>query len=148
VTAEDVVRLLGLISHPEGGWYAETHRDRSADGGRGASTAIYYLLKAGELSAWHKIDADEVWHWYAGAPMVLTISPDGHDAHARHLGADLARGQRPQILVPAGHWQTAESLGAWTLVGCTVAPAFSFDGFELAPSDWRPTPRPPKRAPP
>lgn len=88
------------------------------------------------------MDAAEVWHWYAGAPLVLTISPNGHDASAHRLGPDLLGGERPQLVVPAGHWQTATSLGAWTLVGCTVAPGFRFEGFELAPPDWRPTPRP------
>jgi predicted cupin superfamily sugar epimerase len=106
-------------------------------------TAIYYLLRAGEHSHWHRVDAAEIWHFYAGAPLVLTVSSNGHDAHAQVLGTEFAAGQRPQIVVPAGHWQTAESLGAWTLAGCTVGPAFEFAGFELAPPDWRPTPRAP-----
>ena len=139
--AEEVVRLLDLAPHPEGGWFRETFRETADEGARGASTAIYYLLGAGDVSAWHRVDAAEVWHWYAGAPLVITVSPNGHDAEARHLGPDLALGQRPQIVVPAKHWQTAVSLGAWTLVGCTVAPAFQFEGFEMAPADWRPTPR-------
>ena len=96
--------------------------------------------RAGHLAD-HRVDAAEVWHYYAGAPLVLTQSPNGHDAHAAHLGPDILGGQHPQIVVPAHHWQTATSLGAWTLVGCTVAPAFDFAGFELAPPDWRPTPR-------
>lgn len=141
MSADDVVRLLGLERHPEGGWYRETFRDERQAGGRAASTAIYYLLAVGEVSEWHRVDAAETWHFYAGAPLVLTVSPDGHDAEARHLGGDLAAGQRPQIVVPAGWWQTATSLGAWTLVGCTVAPGFDFAGFELAPPDWRPVPR-------
>ena len=140
MTAEEVIALLDLKPHPEGGHFRETFRD-APDGGRGASTAIYYLLKAGEVSHWHRVDAAEVWHWHAGAPLVLTLSPNGHDAEARHLGPELRTGQRPQLVVPAGHWQTATSLGAWTLVGCTVAPAFRFEGFELAPPGWRPTPR-------
>jgi uncharacterized protein len=141
--AEDVVRQLALAPHPEGGFYRETFRDAQADAhGRAASTAIYYLLGIGEVSDWHRVDAAEVWHFYAGAPLVITVSPNGHDAQAHHLGPDLAQGQRPQFVVPAGHWQTATSLGAWTLVGCTVAPGFTFDGFEMAPSGWRPTPRP------
>jgi len=140
--AADVIRLLELRPHPEGGHYRETFRDPDPTGGRGFSTAIYYLLEAGELSAWHRVDAAELWHWYAGAPLVLTISPNGQDAASHRLGPDLAQGERPQVVVPAGHWQTAESLGRWTLVGCTVAPAFRFEGFELAPADWRPTPRP------
>lgn len=145
MTADEVVRRLHLQPHPEGGYYRETFRDERVDAsGRPVSTAIYYLLGLGDVSEWHRIDAAEVWHHYAGAPLVMTLSPDGHDAEARHLGPDLARGQVPQILVPAGWWQTSTSLGAWTLVGCTVAPGFDFAGFELAPPGWRPTPRPPR----
>ncbi len=139
--ADAVIAELGLAAHPEGGHYRETYRHRPDGGGRGACTAIYYLLKAGEISRWHRVDAVEIWHWYAGAPLVLTISENGQDTQARHLGPELAAGQRPQAVVPAGAWQTAESLGAWTLVGCTVAPAFEFSGFELAPEDWRPAPK-------
>ena len=139
---EDVVKLLGMAPHPEGGYFVETFRD-APEGGRGHSTAIYYLLGAGDCSAWHRVkDASEVWHHYAGAPLALTISSNGYDATAHRLGTDLAAGERPQVVVPAGHWQTAESLGRWTLVGCTVAPGFDFEGFEMAPPDWRPTPRP------
>jgi predicted cupin superfamily sugar epimerase len=142
LTARDVIRLLDLERHPEGGWYRETWRDPATDAaGRSRGTAIYYLLDAGETSEWHRVDAAEIWHWHAGAPLVLTLSPNGNDASAYHLGPDLAAGQRPQLVVPAGHWQTATSLGAWTLVGCTVSPGFTFDGFELAPPDWRPVPR-------
>ena len=140
--ASDIIRLLDLEPHPEGGHYRETFRDgRAVADGRAASTAIYYLLAAGECSEWHRVDAAEIWHFYAGSPLVLTVSPDGHDAAARHLGPEIARGQSPQLVVPAGQWQTATSLGAWTLVGCTVAPGFDFAGFELAPPDWRPVPR-------
>lgn len=129
--------------HPEGGWYVETYRHTAEDGSRGAVTQIYYLLEVGEVSAWHRVtDATEIFHWYAGAPLVLTLSPNGHDAEAHTLGGDVLGGQKPQVVVPANWWQTAESLGHWTLVGCTVAPAFSFDSFEMAPPDWRPTPRP------
>lgn len=144
LTAADVIRLLGLQPHPEGGQYRETFRDPRTVDGRSVSTAIYYLLGVGEVSEWHRIDAAEIWHWHGGAPLVVTVSPNGHDASAHHLGPDLAGGQRPQIVVPAGAWQTATSLGAWTLVGCTVAPGFSFEGFELAPPGWRPMPRPPR----
>ncbi len=140
-TARDLIAKLDLKPHPEGGYYSETFRD-APDGGRGHSTAIYYLLEAGDLSAWHRVnDAAEVWHYYAGDPLVITISPDGHDATAIHLGPDVMAGQRPQVVVPAGHWQTAESLGRFTLVGCTVAPGFEFAGFEMAAPDWRPAPR-------
>jgi uncharacterized protein len=140
--AEEIVRLLELSPHPEGGWYRETFRDPAVDAaGRSRSTLIYFLLAAGDVSAWHRVDAVEVWHWYAGGPLVLTLSPDGHDAQAHHLGPALRTGQRPQCVVPTGWWQTATSLGAWTLVGCTVAPGFDFAGFEMAPPDWRPVPR-------
>ena len=136
-----IIQALGMQPHPQGGHYVETFRDTPPDGGRGRCTAIYYLLQVGEYSHWHRVDAVEIWHWYAGAPLALTISDNGHDARALHLGPEIAAGQRPQGVVPADAWQTAESLGAWTLVGCTVAPAFSFEGFELAPPDWRPVPR-------
>ncbi|WP_293868120.1 cupin domain-containing protein [uncultured Alsobacter sp.] len=142
LTAAEIVRMLDLSPHPEGGWYRETFRDPAVDAnGRSRSTLIYFLLGTGDVSEWHRVDAVEVWHWYAGAPLVLTLSPDGHDAQAHHLGPFLKTGQRPQRVVPAGWWQTATSLGAWTLVGCTVAPGFDFAGFELAEPGWRPTPR-------
>lgn len=138
----DVVRLLDLKPHPEGGYYRETFRDAATDAdGRAHSTLIYYLLGVGDVSDWHRVDVAEVFHWYAGAPLVMTLSPNGHDASAHHLGNDLKAGQRPQLVVPAGCWQTATSLGAWTLVGCTVAPGFRFEGFEMAPPGWRPMPR-------
>lgn len=139
--ADEVIAQLELKAHPEGGWYRETFRDTTTQGGRGHSTAIYYLLKAGEHSHWHRVDAAEVWHWYAGGPLVITTSPNGHDAQAQRLGTNLAAGERPQIVVPANHWQTAEPLGRWTLVGCTVAPGFDFAGFYMAEADWRPLPR-------
>ena len=142
LSAAEIVRRLALAPHPEGGHYRETFRDERLDAeGRAMSSAIYYLLDVGETSEWHRVDAAETWHFYAGAPLVLTVSPNGHDAYAHRLGPDLAAGQRPQLVVPAGQWQSATSLGAWTLVGCTVAPAFRFEGFELAPADWRPMPR-------
>ncbi|MEM6664835.1 MAG: cupin domain-containing protein [Pseudomonadota bacterium] len=142
-SAAEIIRLLDLKPHPEGGHYRETFRDPMASDGRSVSTAIYYLLDLGDVSAWHRVDATEVWHWYAGAPLALTLSPNGHDATAHRLGPALETGERPQVIVPAGHWQTAESLGHWTLVGCTVAPGFQFEGFEMAPPDWRPVPRTP-----
>ncbi|MBB6249805.1 cupin domain-containing protein [Nitrospirillum iridis] len=137
--ADAIIRLLGLHPHPEGGHYVETYRHAPADGGRGASTAIYFLLRAGERSHWHRVrDADEVWHWHAGAPLRLSLSADGVITTDLILGVDLSAGQRPQGVVPADHWQAAESLGDWTLVGCTVAPAFEFRAFEMAPPDWAP----------
>ena len=142
LSAAEVIKLLDLKPHPEGGHYRETWRDTRTDGdGRAASTLIYFLLDAGDVSDWHRVDAAEVWHWYAGGPLVITVSANGHDAEAHYLGADLKAHQRPQFVVPQGWWQTATSLGAWTLVGCTVAPGFDFKGFELAPPGWRPTPR-------
>lgn len=136
--AAAVIGLLGLRPHPEGGHYRETFRDDSGPDGRGAVTAIYYLLAAGEVSHWHRIDAVETWHWYAGAPLALETA--GHDREPKvdRLGPDLAAGQRPQAVVPAHVWQSARSLGAWSLMGCAVAPAFRFEGFELAPPDWTP----------
>lgn len=142
--ALSIVKTLDLKPHPEGGWYRESFRDPQRDeSGRARSTAIYYLLEAGETSEWHRVrDAAEVWHWYAGAPLVITVSENGHDASAHRLGPAFARDEMPQFVVPAGWWQTATSLGEFTLVGCTVAPGFSFDSLEMAPKDWRPTPRP------
>ncbi len=141
LTAAEVIARLDLKPHPEGGHYRETFRDPRETEGRSVSTAIYYLLDTGETSEWHRVDAAEIWHHYAGAPMVISVSPNGHDASAHHLGTDLAAGQRPQFVVPANCWQSATSLGAWTLVGCTVAPGFVFSAFEMAPPNWRPTPR-------
>lgn len=145
LSPEDVAKLLDLAPHPEGGFFRETFRDENPDG-RDHSTAIYYLLGTGDVSAWHRVDAVEIWHWHAGAPLALTVSENGHDAASHRLGPDLAAGERPQLVIPKMAWQTATSLGAWTLVGCTVAPGFEFSGFEMAPPDWRPTPRPPRRA--
>ena len=137
-SSDDIIRALRLAPHPEGGHFAETWR-QGADGGRGAMTAIYYLLKAGERSAWHRVtDADEIWHWYAGAPLILDISANGNGKTSHQLGPDIANGQRPQIVIPAGHWQAAESMGDWTLAGCTVGPGFIFDSFEMAPEGWQP----------
>lgn len=138
--ADAIIRLLGLTPHPEGGYFRETFRDcaNATPDGRAASTAIYFLLKAGERSHWHKVDAAEVWHWHAGAALLLGIAAPGEQARSERLGADLGAGERPQAVVPAGHWQQAESLGAWTLVGCTVAPGFTFAGFEMAAEDFLP----------
>ncbi|MEM6382713.1 MAG: cupin domain-containing protein [Pseudomonadota bacterium] len=140
---QEIVRILDLAPHPEGGFYRETFRDHAQTDGRSVGTAIYFALGVGDCSAWHRVDAAEIWHWYAGSPLALTMSANGHDAEAHRLGPNLARSERPQLVVPAGWWQTAESLGEWTLVGCTVAPGFEFEGFEMAPPDWRPVPRTP-----
>lgn len=138
LTARAVIEALGLERHPEGGWFTETFRDPQG-GERGHSTAIYYLLEAGEVSRWHRVrDAAEVWHFHAGAPLALSLSVDGEDVVEHVLGTDLAGGERPQLVVPAGCWQSAETMGAFSLVGCTVAPGFSFDAFQLADPSWRP----------
>ena len=138
LAAADVIRLLELMPHPEGGHFRETFRDQRSDGGRAASTAIYFLLAAGDVSHWHRVDAVEVWHWHAGAPLELAIAALRDAPNRIRLGNDLDAGERPQAVVPAGHWQSAKSLGAWTLVGCTVAPGFDFAGFELAPPGFEP----------
>lgn len=138
MTANEMIAALGLQPHPEGGHYRETWRAPETDGERGAGTAIYYLLAAGERSHWHRIDAAELWHFYAGAPLRLSISPAGTSTAEIMLGTDIAAGERPQGIVPPGAWQSAVSTGAWSLVGCTVAPAFRFDTFELAPAGWAP----------
>ena len=138
MTADEIIAALRMQPHPEGGYYVETWRHLPADGGRGAGTAIYYLLQAGERSHWHRVDAAEIWHWYAGAPLDLSLSPDGVTVEVASLGNDLAAGARPQMLVPAGMWQSAASTDAWTLVGCTVSPAFEFAGFEMAVPGWEP----------
>lgn len=138
LSAADVIALLGLKPHPEGGHFREMFRDPgTAEGARAASTAIYYLLARGERSHWHRVDAAEVWHFYGGDSLSLQIAEGGRTT-AHVLGMDLAAGARPQRIVPAGAWQSAECLGAWTLAGCTVAPGFEFTGFEMAPKGWAP----------
>lgn len=136
--AAGVCERLGLSPHPEGGHYRETWRDRPADGGRGAATSILFLLAAGESSRWHRVDAAEIWLWQAGAPLLLGVREAGAGQKAPRLGPDLAAGEILQAVVPAGAWQEARSLGAWSLVSCIVAPAFEFAGFEMAPAGWSP----------
>jgi predicted cupin superfamily sugar epimerase len=136
--ADAIIQRLGLAPHPEGGHFRETFRDPEKTDGRSRSTAILYLLKAGELSRWHRIDAVEAWHWYSGAPLELCLSPDGSSRQTLTLGNVLSEGQLPQIIVPSGCWQMARSQGPYTLVGCTVAPGFEFSGFELADAGWEP----------
>ena len=137
LAAKDVIYTLGMERHPEGGWYAETFVDIEGETGRAHSTAIYYLLEAGDLSHWHRVDAVVVWHYYAGAPIELNLS-DGNTVDTHVLGYDLNSAQRPQVVVPRAVWQSAKSLGDWTLVGCTVAPGFQFSGFEMAAKGWAP----------
>lgn len=136
-TAKDIIAKLALKPHPEGGHYRETFRDTHKVNGRAASTAILFLLARGERSHWHRVDAVEIWHYHAGAPLKLSIV-DGSKAEIIRLGADIHADEIPQVTVPARAWQAAESTGDWTLVGCTVAPGFTFDGFELAPAGWKP----------
>lgn len=138
MSADDVIEALDLKPHPEGGCYAETFRDDEPAEGRAHSTAIYYLLREGEVSAWHKVDAVEIWHWYAGAPLALSTGADTGPVREHILGPSLAEGQRPQVIIPRHGWQSARSLGDWTLVGCTVSPGFEFEGFVMAPEGWQP----------
>jgi predicted cupin superfamily sugar epimerase len=137
LSAAEVIRLLDLAPHPEGGHFRETFRDDRTIDGRAISTAVYYLLVRGERSHWHRVDAVECWHWYAGSALTLQINT-GNATESIQLGPDLAAGERQQAIVPAHAWQAAESLGDWTLIGCTVAPGFEFSAFELAPKGWSP----------
>ncbi len=135
IAADALIARLDLGPHPEGGRYKETFRDRPSSGGRGALSTILYLLKAGEMSRWHRVtDAVEVWHFHDGEPLALLLSHDGKSVERRVLSRDAQH----QLVVPAGCWQSAAPLGAWTLVGCAVAPAFEFTSFEMAPQDWEP----------
>ena len=136
MNADEIIARYGLVPHPEGGRYREVYRAPAGDGGRGAVTSIYYLLQAGEVSHWHRVDAVEIWHYHAGAALRLELSPDGVATTSHRLGVD--DGAWPQVTVPVRAWQSARSEGAWTLVGCTVAPAFEFAGFELASPGWQP----------
>ena len=131
--ADALIAALALAPHPEGGWYRETYAAPAEPGARPASTAILFLLRAGERSHWHRVDADEIWLWHAGAPLILsTAGTAAGPARDTTLGPDIAAGETPQAIVPAHHWQGARSLGDHTLVSCTVSPAFRFEGFELA----------------
>ena len=137
LSAAEIIRLLALTPHPEGGHYRETFRDPQTADGRAVSSAIYFLLCRGERSHWHRVDAAEAWHWHAGSSLELQIH-DGAATQSVRLGPDLAIGERPQAVVPAHAWQAAATLGDWTLVGCTVAPGFEFKNFELALPGWTP----------
>jgi predicted cupin superfamily sugar epimerase len=138
--AVEMIAALGLAPHPEGGWYRETWRAPTAlPGGRAAASSILFLLEAGQRSHWHRVDADEMWLFQAGAPLRLSVGEEGASAATVVLGPDPLAGQAPQHLVPAGAWQSAEGpAGGWTLVACVVAPGFEFAGFELAPPGWSP----------
>jgi uncharacterized protein len=139
LTAQDIIRMLDLKPHPEGGHFRETFRDseQTVDG-RAASTAIYYLLVRGDRSHWHRLDAVEVWHWYAGAPLQLEIAAASGRIERITLGGDIAAGLRPQAVVAAKTWQAAQTTGDWTLLGCTLSPGFDFAKLELAPEGWSP----------
>ena len=140
LAAVEVIAALGLGPHPEGGHYREVWRDTPVSGGRGAGTAIHFLLDAGELSHWHRVDAAELWLWQGGGPLTLSLAPDGGEiAREVRLGPGLGAGEALIGVVPAGWWQAARPAGGrWCLVSCTVSPAFEFAGFELAPPGWEP----------
>ena len=135
MTADQIIAHLNLAPHPEGGFYRQTWVAENE--GRPTGTCIYFLLRDGGASHWHHVDAVEIWHYYAGAPLLLHMaSNDNGPASAHRLGPDLLAGEAPQIIVPKGHWQAAQTTGDWTLVGCTVSPGFQFSGFTLAPADF------------
>ncbi|HMS96401.1 MAG TPA: cupin domain-containing protein [Tabrizicola sp.] len=133
MSADAIIAKLGLMPHPEGGWYRQTWVGPEV-GGRASGTAILFLLKAGERSHWHRVDADEIWLWHAGAPLILSMGETSAREH--RLGPDVLAGDLVQAVVPASWWQAARSMGDWTLVSCTVSPGFRFEGFELAPPGW------------
>ena len=133
ISAEEIITSLNLLPHPEGGQYVQTFRDGTA------STAIYYLLQKDERSHWHRVHGSaEVWHYYAGSSIDLMLSCDGVSVQTNVLGPNIATGERPQIIVPAGCWQSAQCRDDWMLAGCTVAPSFDFANFEIAQPDWQP----------
>ncbi len=141
VDSDRVIELLGLQPHPEGGHYVETWRGPLGADGRSVATAIQFLLRRGERSHWHRVDADEIWLFHAGAPLRLSIAHADQRIDRHRLGLDLDGGELTQLVVPAHAWQAAESDGDWTLVSCVVAPGFEFGGFELAPRGWSPVDR-------
>lgn len=135
MTPTDIINKLNLQPHPEGGWYSETWRGDEQP--RASGTAIYFLLEAHQQSHWHRVDAVEIWHWYAGSPMELHIH-DGGETSVHILGPNLSDGQHPQLIVPKNAWQKSIPIEGWVLVGCTVSPGFEFDGFEMAERAWEP----------
>lgn len=136
--AEAIIEKLGLAPHPEGGWYRETWRAEAAEGERAAGTAIHFLLEGGERSHWHRVDADELWLWHAGAPLKLHIGDDAAITKTVVLGGDVLGGQSPQARVPNGTWQAATPCEGWALLTCVVVPGFEFSGFDLAAPGWAP----------
>jgi predicted cupin superfamily sugar epimerase len=133
VTADAIISALRLQPHPEGGHFRETWRHVPPEGGRGAGTAIYFLLRSGEISRWHRVDATEIWLYHAGAPLRLEWRIADGVVEGCDLGPDVLRDQAPQVVIPPHAWQRAWSLGDYTLVSCTVSPAFQFEGFEMEP---------------
>ena len=139
-SAEEIISILQLEAHPEGGFYRQTFKDTDLnEDGRSLSSVIYYLLKFDQVSDWHKVDATEIWFWHSGAPMVISISSNGRDTEALHLGPNVQVNQKPHVIVKKNYWQSAVSLGEWSLVSCMVSPAFEFTGFEMAEENWFPS---------
>lgn len=137
--ASELIAALGLIPHPEGGWYRETFRAPAPDGSRSIVTAIYFLLESGQASHWHRVDAVEIWCWHAGSALELGVAADDASAAVwTKLGPEIAAGEAPQAVIPTGHWQAARAENGWALVSCIVAPGFDFGGFELAAHEWSP----------
>ena len=141
--AEDLIRALDLTPHPEGGWYRETWRSRSEGGERAAATAVYYLIEPGQISRWNRVDADEMWLWHAGDALELSIAAsDEGPVRTVRLGPRIDKGEQPQLIVPAGQWQSAVPVDdgqiGYTFLSCIVAPAFEFAGYELAEPGWAP----------
>ena len=137
--ARAIIDRLGLLPHPEGGWYRETWRAEAGEGERASATAIYFLLENGQRSHWHRVDAAELWLWHAGSPLVVsTAAEDAGPVADIRLGPDVIAGEAPQHLIPPGHWQATEASYGWALVSCIVSPAFDFAGFELAEPNWSP----------
>ncbi|KAK2754815.1 hypothetical protein FQN54_006708 [Arachnomyces sp. PD_36] len=139
-TAQEVIEKLDLIPNEEKGYYKQTFEDPQTVNNRSISTAIYYLLEGSVgRSIWHRVDAPEIWHYYAGAPLTMRLSrDDGQPVREMALGPNIFNNQQPQVVVGKQEWQSAQSWGNWTLVGTTVAPGFVPSGVELAPPDWQP----------
>jgi len=143
MTAEELIRTLELEPHPEGGWYRETWRSKAKPGGRPAASAVYYLIQSGERPQWNRVDADEMWLWHAGDPLDLDIAKaDEGPVRRVRLGGRIGEREEPQVIVPAGHWQSAVAVEGcsegYTFLSCIVAPAFEFSGYELAEQGWSP----------
>lgn len=137
--AQALIARLQLQPHPEGGWYRETWRAPAPTGERAGGTAIHFLLEAGQRSHWHRVDAAEIWLWHAGSALLLSTAPgDAGPVSTLRLGGDVLRGEAPQHVIAAHHWQAAEADRGWALVSCVVAPGFDFAGFTLAAPDWSP----------